>query len=109
MEINSAYFDQFYNKETGKEYYALCRKDAEKYAKNHKINDSIKEVMKWYKNSRYYIQMWAVCVMGCIAVKDKEIFKFLKDVVSLNPAWQVQECLAVAFDNSCYAKSKTVV
>jgi hypothetical protein len=57
--------------------------------------------------------MWAVYIMGFVAVKNKDVMKFLKNIVSNNPLWQVQEFLGMAFDNYCktigYEKSlKTI-
>jgi hypothetical protein len=45
--------------------------------------------------------MWAVYIMGFVAVKNKSAMKFLKNIVSNNPLWQVQEFLGLAFDNYC--------
>ena len=51
--------------------------------------------------------------MGVIANKQKQAYNFLKNKVGINSSWQVQEFLAMAFDNYCkyngYEKSlKTI-
>jgi hypothetical protein len=47
--------------------------------------------------------MWAVYIMGLVAKKYKKALTFLKNSVSNNPSWQVQEFLGMAFDNYCKA------
>jgi len=39
--------------------------------------------------------------MGVIANTKKQAYTFLKNEVSKNPSWQVQEFLAMAFDSYC--------
>jgi hypothetical protein len=111
--INRKYFEQFFNSETGKERYGLIQKEAELFYKNNSIEECHKISMEWYNNELFYIQMWAVYIMGFVAVKNKDVMKFLKNTVSNNPFWQVQEFLGMAFDNYCktigYEKSlKTI-
>ena len=111
--VDKKYFEQFFNKETQNEKYGLIQKEAENYYKNNSMEECYKTVMLWYNNELYYIQMWVVYIMGFVAVKNKDVMKFLKDVVSNNPLWQVQEFLGMAFDNYCktigYEKSlKTI-
>ena len=111
--VDKKYFEQFFNKETRKEKYGLIQKEAENYYKNNSIEECYKTVMLWYNNELYYIQMWVVYIMGFVAVKNKDVMKFLKDVVSNNPLWQVQEFLGMAFDNYCktigYEKSLKII
>jgi 3-methyladenine DNA glycosylase AlkC len=113
MITDSSYFDQFFNKETGKEHYQLCRKDAETYAMNHTVDHCFETAIRWYGDDTYYIQMWAVYLMGKIAAHHPSVMSFLKDVVSHNPSWQVQEALAMAFDDFCkvngYGQSLPVI
>jgi 3-methyladenine DNA glycosylase AlkC len=42
--------------------------------------------------------------MGIISHKNKPAYNFLKNTVCTNPSWQVQEFLAMAFDNYCKNK-----
>jgi 3-methyladenine DNA glycosylase AlkC len=95
------YFDQFINKETGKERYGLVQKEAAEYYKNNSAEECLHAAMEHYNSEYYYIQMWAVYIMGLAAGKNKKTLNFLKNTVSKNPSWQVQEFLAMAFDNYC--------
>ena len=51
--------------------------------------------------------------MGLIAHKYKEAYNYLKNNVNKNTSWQVQEFLAMAFDNYCknngYKKSLKII
>ena len=57
--------------------------------------------MECYNCELYYIKSFGVYIMGIIAYKQKKAYNFLKNKVSINPSWQVQEFLAMAFDNYC--------
>jgi 3-methyladenine DNA glycosylase AlkC len=107
------YTKLFFNKETGKERYGLIQKEAEAFCKNKPILECWEAAMECYNCELYYIQSFAVYIMGVISYKHKEAYTFLKNNVSVNPSWQVQEFLAMAFDNYCknneYEKSlKTI-
>jgi 3-methyladenine DNA glycosylase AlkC len=107
------YTKLFINEETGKERYSLIPKEAEKIYKTNSPENCWDIAMECYHSDLYYMQMLAVYIMGLIAYKNKKILTFLKNTVSKNPSWQVQEFLAMAFDNYCkdnsYEKSvKTI-
>jgi 3-methyladenine DNA glycosylase AlkC len=91
----------FFNEETGKERYGLIPKEAEKIFKNNSAKACWDFAMECYNSELYYIQMFAVSVLGFIAYKNRKALTFLKNSVSKNPSWQVQEFLAKAFDNYC--------
>jgi len=103
----------FFNEETGKERYGLIQKEAENVYKNNSIEECWKIAMECYNSELYYIQAFGVYIMGLIAHKNKQAYIFLKNNVNNNPAWQVQEFLAMAFDNYCknngYEKSLTII
>jgi 3-methyladenine DNA glycosylase AlkC len=95
------YSKLFFNKETGKEKYGLIQKEAEIFCKNNSIEICWETAMECYNCDLYYIQSFGVYIMGVIAYKQKKAYTFLKNKVSVNPLWQIQEFLAMAFDNYC--------
>ncbi|GMO64635.1 MAG: DNA alkylation repair protein [Treponemataceae bacterium] len=107
------YTELFFNEETGKERYSLIPKEAESIYKNNSLEKCWDIAMECYNCELYYIQMMAVSIMGLISHKNKTALNFLKNTVSENPSWQVQEFLAMAFDNYCkdngYENSLTTI
>ena len=107
------YIKLFFNEETGKERYGLIQKEAVKVYENNTIDDCWKIAMECYNCELYYIQAFGVFIIGLIANKCKKSYEFLKKEVSKNPSWQVQEFLAMAFDNYCksigYEKSLKII
>ncbi|MDR0928025.1 MAG: DNA alkylation repair protein [Ignavibacteria bacterium] len=103
----------FFNEETGKERYTLIPKEAESIYQNNSLNKCWDIAIECYNCELYYIQMMAVYIMGLIAYKNKQALDFLKNTVSKNPSWQVQEFLGMAFDNYCkdngYEKSLEII
>ncbi|GMO64540.1 MAG: DNA alkylation repair protein [Treponemataceae bacterium] len=95
------YTKLFFNEETGKERYGLIPKEAESIYKTNSLEKCWDIAMECYNCELYYIQMMAVYIMGLISHKNKTALNFLKNTVSENPSWQVQEFLAMAFDNYC--------
>jgi len=91
----------FFNEETGKERYGLVPKEAEKICENNSVEKCWEIASECYDCELYYIQMLSVYIMGLIAHQHKKAFDFLKNNVSKNPYWQIQEFLAMAFDNYC--------
>jgi 3-methyladenine DNA glycosylase AlkC len=99
--LKDNYFEQFINKETGKERYGLVQTEAAEYYKTNPAEECLRAAMEYYTGEQYYIQMWAVYLMGLVSGKYKKALTFLKNTVSKNPSWQVQEFLAIAFDSYC--------
>jgi 3-methyladenine DNA glycosylase AlkC len=98
------YTKLFFNQETGKERYGLIPKEADKICRDNSVEKCWDIAMEYYNCELYYIQMFAVSILGFIAYKDKKVLSFLKNTVSKNHSWQVQEFLANAFDNYCKDK-----
>ena len=90
-----------FNEETGKEWYGLIQKEAVNIYKNNSLEKCWDIAMECYDCELYYLQMMAVYIMGLISYKNKKALNFLKNTASKNPLWQVQEFLAMAFDNYC--------
>jgi 3-methyladenine DNA glycosylase AlkC len=95
------YTKLFFNEETGKERYGLIQKEADNFCKINSIENCWEVAMECYNCELYYIQSFGIYIMGIIAYKQKKAYNFLKNKVSINPSWQVQEFLAMAFDNYC--------
>lgn len=66
-----------------------------------------------FENPAYQVRMLAVFLMGYLSVKNDQVLSFLRDVVSGDVNWRVQEILAKAFDYYCgelgYEKSLPVI
>ena len=89
----------FFNEETGKERWSLIPKEAENIYINNSEQASWNIAMECYSCELFYMQMMGVYILGLIG--NKEALFFLKNTVSKNPSWQVQEFLAMAFDIYC--------
>ena len=98
--VNIKYYKKlFFNEKTGKERYSLIPKEAEKIFSEKPPESHWSIAMECYNCDLYYIQALGVYILGLIGSKDS--LSFLKNTVSLNPSWQVQEFLAMAFDVHC--------
>ena len=93
------YTKLLFNEETGKERYSLAQKEAEKIYNENSLEKSWEIAMECYNCEPYYIQMLGVYILGLIG--NKRALNFLENTVSKNPSWQIQEFLAMAFDNYC--------
>lgn len=66
-----------------------------------------------FNSEKYQARMVAVFVWGNIAGKSEEAFSSLKNTVSMDKSWQVQEILAQAFNEYCksvgYEKALPVI
>lgn len=69
-------------------------------------------VFQAYQSEVYQVRMYAVFLMGYLSA-ETGVLEFLKNTVSLDPNWRVQEVLAKAFDEFCrrnsYEKSLKVI
>ncbi|WP_024469472.1 HEAT repeat domain-containing protein [Treponema pedis] len=65
-----------------------------------------------YKSAAYQVRMYSVFLFGYLSEKD-DILAFMKDEVSKDDNWRVQEVLAKAFDEFCknigYEKALPVI
>ena len=79
-------------------------KEEEKRAlEDYKSNDNqyIKKLaFLAYKSNVYQVRMYGVFLLGHLS-DDDEILKFMRDEVSKDDNWRVQEVLAKAFDEFC--------
>jgi len=90
------YAKLFFNEKTGKERYSLIPKEAVKLFNENSPENCWKMAMELYNCELYYIQSLGVYILGLIG--NKKGLNFLKNTVSKNLSWQVQEFLGMAFD-----------
>ena len=57
-----------------------------------------------FKHEAYQARMLATTVLGKLAIEDDDALHFLKEQVSTDENWRVQEMLAKAFDEVCKSK-----
>jgi hypothetical protein len=93
------YTKLFFNEETGKERWSLIPKEAENIYKNNSVENCWNIAMECYDCELFYMQMMGVYIIGLIG--NKKSLNFLKNTVSNNSSWQIQEFLAMAFDKYC--------
>jgi 3-methyladenine DNA glycosylase AlkC len=60
-----------------------------------------KAARELYDSPSYQVRMTAVFVFGAIALRKPEALAFLRETVSGDSSWQVQEILAQAFNQFC--------
>ncbi|MDU1044446.1 MULTISPECIES: DNA alkylation repair protein [Peptoniphilus] len=79
-------------------------KEEEKRAfSDYKSNDEkyIKELaFLAFKSNVYQVRMYGVFLFGCLSA-DEEVLMFMRDEVSKDDNWRVQEVLAKSFDEFC--------
>ena len=79
------------------------RDEAAKLVAQTSAAESIRSAKSLYKSDKYQVRMVGVFVLGYVSAKSDEAVRFLRETVSQDGSWQVQEILAQAFNE--YAKS----
>lgn len=77
-------------------------KEALVLVKNNTIEDSFNLGKEFYLSEIYQVRELGVFIFGEIAWKRNEALVLLKEEVSLDENWRVQEILAKAFDKYCF-------
>jgi 3-methyladenine DNA glycosylase AlkC len=89
------------------------QKEAENFVGNNSIKDCINISKKLFSSKIPQARMLATFILGFIASKSKESLNFLKEHVSKDENWRVQEILAKSFDRYCsdigYEKALPVI
>ena len=67
------------------------------------INLKIKSMLMSYESKVYQVRMYGVFLFGYLS-DDNDILTFMRDEVSKDDNWRVQEVLAKAFDEYCKNK-----
>ena len=57
--------------------------------------------LELFRNDAYQARMLATTILGRLAIEDNYALRFLKEQVSTDENWRVQEMLAKAFDEIC--------
>lgn len=57
--------------------------------------------LELFRNDAYQARMLATTILGRLAIEDNDVLRFLKEQVSTDKNWRVQEMLAKAFDEIC--------
>lgn len=81
--------------------FKLMKNLADKVGKTLSKNEITQYAYHLYDSEIYQIRMVAVFLFGQLSATDEDILLFMKQQVSLDPSWRVQEILAMAFDNYC--------
>jgi len=88
-------------------------KEALTLVKNNTIEESFNLGKEFYLSEIYQVRELGVFILGEIAWKKNEALVLLKEEVSLDENWRVQEILAKAFDKYCscvgYEKALPVI
>lgn len=95
------------------EGFKIIRDEAIKIFKSETLENCFSLANEFYKSKHFQVQELGVFLLGYIADKNETALQFLKETVSQNEDWRVQEILAMAFDSFCktngYEKSIPVI
>ena len=91
--------DKIKNIENG---FKETQKGASLIVSNNTVEDCFNISKEFYLSEFYQVRSLATFILGFIACKSKLAVFFLKEKVSLDKNWRVQEILAKAFDTYCH-------
>lgn len=77
------------------------QKAADEVVAGHTAGESLRLARQLFASETYQPRSLATFVLGCLAASSKESLTFLKERVSRDKDWRVQEILAKAFDRYC--------
>ncbi|PIQ88257.1 MAG: DNA alkylation repair enzyme [Candidatus Omnitrophica bacterium CG11_big_fil_rev_8_21_14_0_20_42_13] len=75
---------------------------ADEFVAGRSMNESLSVAERLFTSEAYQVRSLATFILGRLAAQSNESLKFLKDRVSLDDDWRVQEILAKAFDRYCF-------
>ena len=84
-----------------KDSLKIVKSEAEKFYKTHSLDECFRMGHELYQSDNFQIQEVGVFLFGYAAHETADALSFLKNIVSQNDSWKVQEILAMAFDNHC--------
>ena len=84
-----------------KDSLKIVKSEAEKFYKTHSLDECFRMGHELYQFDNFQIQEVGVFLFGYAAHENADALSFLKNIVSQNDSWKVQEILAMAFDNHC--------
>jgi len=85
----------------GKSWSAI-RREAQVYGRQPPPN-AYDRAVGWYADAAWEVRYFAVLVLGGLAAADARALAFLYERCGDDPSWQVNEALAMAFDDYCAA------
>jgi len=93
--------------------FKIIRDEAIKIFKSETLENCFSLANVFYESRQFQVQELGVFLFGYIANKNETTLNFLKEIVSQNEDWRVQEILAMAFDSFCkingYEQSLSVI
>lgn len=85
-------------------HWSALRREAKAYDDQH-ASDAFEHARVWYRHSAWEVRHCAISVLGHLAAAgDGRALAFLAEECGEDPAWQVNEALAMAFDDVCAAR-----
>ena len=84
-----------------KDSLKIVKSEAEKFYKTHSLDECFRMGHELYQSDNFQIQEVGVFLFGYAAHENADALSFLKNIVSQNDSWKVQEILAMVFDNHC--------
>jgi len=81
--------------------FKIIQQEAKSIYKSSSAEECFNYAIDFYKSEHCQVQELSVFILGYIAPKLPEALSFLKETVSFNSDWKVQEILAMAFDSYC--------
>lgn len=78
--------------------FKLIEKEAENLAGERAPTESYAVAMELFQSDQYQARVLSVFVLGSLAANSAAALQFLREEVSRDKSWQVQEILAKAFD-----------
>ncbi|NFA43457.1 DNA alkylation repair protein [Clostridium botulinum] len=103
MTINDIDKSTIVEKVISQEGFKIIRNEATNIFKNCSTDDCWELGIEFYKSEYYQVQEIGVFLFGYIANVKNEALTLLKEEVSANTDWRIQEILAMAFDSYCKA------
>ena len=85
------------------EGFKIIRDEATRIFKIETLENCFSLANEFYESKQFQVQVLGVFLFGYIANKNENALFFLKETVSQNEDWRVQEILAMAFDSFCKA------
>jgi 3-methyladenine DNA glycosylase AlkD len=86
-----------------KDGFKPVQAEAEDIVAQYPTYDSLELAYRLYASEVHQARMLATLIFGKLAARSPEAFAFLKETVSRDDDWRVQEMLAMAFDTYCKA------
>ena len=86
-----------------KDGFKPIQTEAERILAQYPTQDSLQLAHRLYASEVHQARMLATLIFGKLAALSPEAFAFLKETVSRDDDWRVQEMLAMAFDTYCKA------